>query len=330
MKRILALVVVFGFVLGLGGCAGLFEAEKEVKIGIGMGGANHPVHRIVQYGFHKGVEHLGVTKVDATMDEGSAQELMANFKRAIEEDGAQGMLIWTGDDTYYQFMRSMKEQHGTAFVVPHFAHEYVDTKNFIAANLHCDMEKAGIAAADMLAEALYAKGITSGSIGLTQSGPHIESTITKAFLVRMQEIAPQFQVCDPIFEGLELSAASVKIQGLIQNYPDMVGAFGTNGGSAQSWPMAMEATGRTDLVVIGVDITEGNLDQLENGLVHGLICTPTYEEGYDSARVLHDVIMGKTYDENTWDTVYDWIGLTKDSDLTPYRDLITKVTEAWS
>lgn len=330
MKRILALVVVFGFVLGLGGCAGLFESEKEVKLAIGMGGANHPVHRIVQYGFDKGIEHHCATKIDATLDEGSAMELMANYERAVVEEKAQGMLLWSGDDMFYQFMRDMKKEHGIEFVVPHFAHEYVDTKNFIAANPHYDIRKLGEMAADMLVEALHAKGITSGAIGNTQAGASVTTNAASdAFRHRLKEIAPQFRVTDVVFAGLDISAAATKNVGIINSNPDLVGAFGTTATCAQAWTEAMETTGRTDLVVIAVECTEGNLDVLENGPITGLMCAPLFDEGYNSVGILHDVIHGKSYNQTKedWDIVYDVVGLTKESDLTPYRDLIRNVTE---
>ncbi len=330
MKRMFAFVIVLGFMLGLVGCSGLFGTENEVKIAIGMAANQHPVHRIVQYGFDKGIEHHCATKIDATMNEGSAQELMARYEWAVVEEKAEGMLLWSGDDTFYQFMRDMKEQHGTEFVVPHFAHEYVDTKNFIAANPHYDIRKMGTMAADILVETLHAKGITSGSIGNTQAGAGVMiNEASDAFRYRLKEIAPQFRVTDAVFEGMELTAAATKIVGIINSNPDIVGAFGTTGGSAQAWTKAMEDTGRTELVVIAVDFTEGNLDVLENGPITGLMCTPLYDEGYDSVGILHEVINGKSYNqtEEDWDIVYDVIGLTKDSDLTPYRDLISKMKE---
>lgn len=220
MKRILALVLVCGFVLGLGGCSGLFESEHEVKIAIGMGASNHPVHRIVQHGFNKGIEHHCATKVDATMDEGSTQELMAKYEWAVVEEKADGMLLW--------------------------------------------------------------------------------------------------------------SAAATKVVGIINANPDIVGAFGTTAGSAQSWTKAMEMTGRTDLVIIGVDVTAENLDVLENGPITGLMCMPLYDEGYNSVGILHDVINGTPYNktEEDWNIVYDVVGLTKDSDLTPYHNLIEKMKNA--
>ena len=330
MKRIFTFFITLLFIIGLIGCSNPYEPPSKIKVGIGMGGNQHPVHRIVQYGFDQGIADLGLTKIDATMDEGSAMELMANYERAVVEEKAQGMMLWTGDDTFYQFMRSMKEQHGTEFVVPHFSHEYVDTKNFIAANPHYDDRKMGEMAADMLVEALHAKGITSGSIGNTQAGAGVtDCAASDAFRHRLKEIAPQFRVTDVVFEGMSLDAAAIKIVGLINANPDIVGAFGTTGGSATAWTKAMEDTGCTDLVVIAVDYTEGNLDVLENGPITGLMCAPLYDEGYNSVGILHDVIKGTPYNQTKedWDIVYDVVGLTKESDLTPYRDLIRNVTE---
>ena len=328
MKRIFTFFITLLFIIGLIGCSNPYEPPSKIKIGIGMAANQHPVHRIVQYGFDKGIEHHGATKVDATMDEGSAMELMAKYEWAVVEEKAQGMLLWSGDDTFYQFMREMKKEHGTEFVVPHFSHEYVDTKDFIAANPHYDDRMMGEMAADMLVEALHAKGITSGSIGNTQAGASVTTNAASdAFRHRLNEIAPQFRVTDVVFEGLELSAAATKIVGIINANPDIVGAFGTTGGSATAWTKAMEDTGRTDLVVIGVDFTEGNLDVLENGPITGLMCTPLYDEGYNSVGILHDVICGKTYNQTKedWSIVYDVVGLTKDSDLTPYHDLIENI-----
>ncbi len=329
MKRMVALLMVMGMLLGLGACADPSgPATEEIKIAIGMGTKNHPVHRIVQYGFAEGVKAHGVTGVDASLDEGSSRELMDQFTKAITEQGVQGMLLWTGDDTFYQFMREMTKEHGTVFVVPHFAHEYVDTKDWIAANLYVNEEMRGIAAADLIVEELHKRGITEGAIGNTQAGASVSVNFASdAFRKRLKEIAPQFHVADVVFEGLELSVAATKCVGVIRANPDIVAAFGTTGGSAQAWAKAMEETGRTDLVVVGVDYTEYSLDLLENGSISGLISSPLYEEGYDSVGIIKDVLEGKTYNdsEENWSRVYDAITLTKDSDLTHYQDLIDRV-----
>lgn len=329
MKRLIALLVMVGLLLGLGACADpAGPADEEIKIAIGMAAKNHPVHRVVRYGFAMGVQEYGMIGVDAGLDEGSSQELMDHFTKAITEQKVQGMLLWASDDTYYQFMRNMKEQYGTTFVVPHFDHEYVDTKNFIVANPHTDEAMRGMAAADLMVEELYKRGVTEGSIGNTQAGASVtENVAGAAFRKRLAEIAPQFRVCDVVFEGMDVDEAYVKCVGVIQSNPDIVGAFGLTGGSAQAWEKAMDETGRTDLFVVAIEYTETNLEILENGSIGGLICSPLYDEGYDSVGIFKDVLEGKTYNdsEEKWSIVYDTVTLSKDSDLTLYHDLIDRV-----
>ena len=329
MKRVFALVMVLGLLMGLGACADLSgSAPEEIKIAIGMGSKNHPVHCIVRYGFFQGAQEYGVTGVDAGLDNGSTRELQENFTKAITEQGVHGMLLWASDDTFYQFMRDMVRDHGTVFVVPHFKHEYVDTKDFIAANRYVSEAELGRMAADLIVEELHRRGITEGALGITQAGPGVTiNAASDAFRKRIAEIS-NFRVCDTVFEGLELSEAVNKCVGVIQHSPDIVGAFGTTGGSAQSWTKAMEETGRTDLVVVAYDYSEPNLNALEDGPIHALVCTPLYEEGYDSVGIIKDVLDGKTYNdsEENWSKVYDAITLTKDSDLKPYHDLIDQAT----
>lgn len=325
MKRIFALLMLLVITLGLGACAGPSEpAPEPIKIAIGMGSMDHPVHRIVRYGFMCGTEDAGVDGYVAGLSEGSTRELEAKFRSAVKENGVDGMLLWAADDTFYQFMRDMVRDHGTVFVVPHFAHEYVDTKDFIAANRYVSEAERGRMAADRIVEELHRRGITEGLLGNTQAGPGVTiNAASDAFRERIAEIS-NFRVCDTVFEGLELSEAVIKCVGCIQSNPGIVGAFGVTGGSAQSWTKAMEQTGRTDLVVVAYDYSEPNLDALEDGPIHALVCTPLYEEGYDSVGMIKDVLSGKTYDDSkeNWSQFYDPIMLTKDSDLTPYREQI--------
>lgn len=333
MKKIYACFMILA-VLVLFGCAPTPSSSsqpEQVKIALGMGSMNHPVHRIVQVGFTKGVKKADVQGSIAGLDNGSTMELQEKFESAITQDGVKGMVLWASDDTYYQFMRDMKREYDTVFVVPHFAHEYVDTKDFIAANLYTSMQDIGTAVADELAVALVEAEITQGSIGVTQAGTTIEGAAYDAFQKRMNELAPQFTVLPVVFEGMELSEATKKVSSLIENTPDIVGGFGCSGNSALSWSAAKEALGREDIIVIGVDYTESSLDLVKSGKVQALVSSNTYEEGFDGAVLLADLLGGKSVNgKEDWEHVYDPIVITKDRNLEKYQSIVEEVISAYN
>lgn len=334
MKRILAYLMLTAL-LAVCGCAPVRPSEStdDIQVALAMGSMDHPVHRIVRYGFLRGTEDAKVAGQVVGLNEGSTPELKEKFTTAITQNGVDGMLLWAADDTFYQFMRDMVRDYGTVFVVPHFAHEYVDTKDFIAANLHDWRKERGEQVADRVAELLHEKGITQGAIACTLTGAGgLDHAAADGFYRRMAQIAPQFRQINYIFEGLEVSEATNKIKTLILENPDVVAAYGTSVYSAQSWTNAMQETGRTDLVVAASEYIEDNLERLTDGSISLLSCTPFYEEAYDSVGVVLDILNGKSYntDKEKWNIVYDAVVLDRQSDLTVYRDRITGINEMFA
>ena len=162
---ILALFLILIMTMGLFGCAKVpedvgtdipdgpsteqTEPESEpITVAVCMGAINHPVHRIVQTGFMLKAEELGMNGIISGLDEGSMQELIAIWEGAVI-NGAKGVLVWTGDYSCYDMMKGMK-QMGAYTVVPHFTHDYADTKEFIDKNVSCLARTYGAAAADYI------------------------------------------------------------------------------------------------------------------------------------------------------------------------------------
>lgn len=213
ISMLLVVLMVIGVIAGCGTTEVTEESETEVvesseaveeteamtdedldgaMIAICQGSVNHPVHRIVQVSFFQRAEELGYMGVLSGLDEGSQQEMIAKWESAIT-NGAIGCLVWTGDESCYEFMRSYAED--CKFVVPHFAHEYEDTKEFISRNITSLAATYGADAADYILNQLEEKGVTSGTIALTQSGANVtENAAGDAFRTRINEAGTNFTV----------------------------------------------------------------------------------------------------------------------------------------
>ncbi len=334
---LLAVMLMVGVLVGCGGTSTSNEDGEhnpaDTTIAIMMGSMNHPVHRIVQMAFITTGEEMGYNAIIGGLDEGSNQELMTKYEGVIA-NGCEGALLWSGDDTFYQFMRDMSEM--CYFVVPHFAHEYVDTKDFISRNICAQAKEYGYAAGEFMLEKLAEAGITSGTIGNTQAGANVtENACSDAFRQAIKDSGTNFKVDSVVFEGLELSAASNKIVGIINSNPDIVAGFGTTGGSCQSWDLAMQQTEKR-LIVVGVDYTEFNIDLVADGSCAGLVAQPLFDEGAKSVETLDALFRGETFNdsaENWWykcDAPIAYVGGEGVSDIEYYRPIVDKVVEYYS
>ena len=346
MKRILSLILVFLFIFACTGCAKTapgvgdggsdvpessapeFSAQEPVDLAQGktvaccMGTYSHPVHRIVQTGFMLKAEELGMNGIISGLDDCTQQELIDQWKRDIADNNVSGALIWSGDDSFYELMKELK-QDGVYIVVPHFIHNYEYTREFIDKNMACFATTYGMDAADYILDKLIENGITTGSIGITVN---YDNGAGYHFKQKILESGADFTVIDSILEGAALAEATDRVTKYIEENPDMVAGFGVTGGAPQSWAKAMENTGRTDLIVVGMDYTEINMDLVENGTIAALVCQPLFEEGAACAQTLSELYNGAVFNtsENTWLEELEAPVSDKD-DIPYYRDIWQKM-----
>ncbi len=341
MKRILALILILILTVGLFGCAKVSEEsapesviesnvpepEKEpATVAICMGSINHPVHRIVQTGFMLKAEELGMNGIISGLDEGSMIDLIAKWDKDVQNNNVSGILLWTGDDSCYELMKEWKTE-GRYTVAPHFVHDYKTTKDFLDKNMSCLALNYGRNVADYIVNVLIEKGITSGSIGVTTNGGCcIGSPAIDGFIERMDELDTPFTLIDTRMESAEPIEASRKITKIIHENPDIVAGFGSTGGSPKSWSEAMEATGYTDLVVVGLDYTELNMELVENGKVTAIVCQPLFEEGGACAQALYDLHNGAVFNtsEDTWFEELE-APIADIDDMPHYRGILQKM-----
>ncbi len=298
MKKILALVLMMLLVLAPMAIAEDFN-PADYPVAIAMDSMNHPVHRIVQLGFLKAAEELGYTNAKVIGTEGGdASEVYAACE-AFDAEGGKGLLLWRGDSTCYELMATLAAD-GVTVGIPHFNHQQEDGSypEGLAFNMACDPVLYGKQVAELMAEKLSGK---EGSVALTQNTKNVtENAATDSFVSTWEGLKGTYEL-DKItvlpveLEGGVVDQATAINLGIIQAHPDIIGAFGTTGNSPITWADAATKAGYADgeLVIVGMDATEGNLDYLEAGKVTAIVAQPLYDEAHLTMEYLDKIFRGE-------------------------------------
>ena len=299
MKKLLACVLALVLVLALGSTALAEFNPADYPVAVCMGSMNHPVHRIVQLGFLKAAEALGYTNAKVIGTEGGDSAEQYAAAEAFAAEGGKGMLLWAGDDSCYELLANLAAE-GVIVGIPHFKHEQADGTypEGLAFNMACDPVLYGKQVAELMAEKLSGK---EGSVALTQNTANVtENAATESFVATWTELGSKYDlskitVLPMELEGAEVDKATAVNLAIIQAHPDLIGAFGTTGNSPITWSDAATKAGKADgeLVLVGMDATEGNLDALAAGKVAAIVAQPLYQEAYQTMEYLDKIFRGE-------------------------------------
>jgi ribose transport system substrate-binding protein len=264
-----------------------------------MGVYNHPVHRIVQLGFLKAAKELGYTNAKVIGTEGgdNAEEYAA--AEAFAAEGGKGMLLWAGDSSAFETIANVANQ-GVIVGVPHFNLKKEDGKypDGLKFNMACNPTLYGKQVAELMADKLSGK---KGSVAITQNTKNVtENAAMDSFIKTWDSLKDSKNLKDITVLPAELeggvvdSATAVNLS-IIQAHPDIIGAFGTTGNSPITWADAATKAGLKDgqLVIVGMDATEGNLDYLAEGKVTALVAQPLYQEAYKTMEYFDKIFRGE-------------------------------------
>ena len=271
----------------------------DYSVAICMDNMNHPVHRIVQLGFLKAAEALGYTDAKVIGTEGGDSSEAFAAAEAFAAEGGKGLLLWAGDSGSYETLANVASQD-VVVGIPHFNHKQEDGTypEGLKFNMACDPVLYGQQVAELMAEKL--SGMT-GSVALTQNTRNVtENSASDSFIATWNALGDKFDLANIKVLGVELeggvvdSATAVNLA-IIQANPDLIGAFGTTGNSPITWADAASKAGKADgeLLLVGMDATEGNLDYLAAGKVTAIVAQPLYEEAYKTMEYLDLIFRGE-------------------------------------
>ena len=304
MKRFLALLLTMMVLLVPMALAEDFNPDNY-SVAICMDNMNHPVHRIVQLGFLKAAEELGYKNAKVIGTEGGDSSEAFAAAEAFAAEGGNGLLLWAGDSGCYETLANVAAE-GVIVGIPHFRHTQEDGSypEGLKFNMACDPVLYGKQVAELMAEKLSGK---EGSVALTQNTKNItENAATESFIATWETLGDKYDLGKikllPVeLEGGMVDSATAINLGIIQANPDIIGAFGTTGNSPITWADAATKAGYEDgqLVIVGMDATEGNLDYLEAGKVAAIVAQPLYDEAHLTMEYLDKIFRGEEVPEWT-------------------------------
>jgi len=298
MKKLVAVLVALMMLLSCAAMAEDFD-PADYPVAIAMGSMNHPVHRIVQLGFLQAAQALGYDAKVIGTEGGDNSEVYAAAEAFVAE-GGRGLLLWSGDSSSYETIANLAAE-GCVVGIPHFKHIGEDGvgPEGLAFNMACDPVLYGQQVAELMAEKLSGK---TGSVALTQNTKNVtENAASSSFIATWNKLAEEgtydlsgIKLLDVELEGAVVDEATQINLSIIQAHPDIIGAFGTTGNSPITWADAATKAGYADgeLVIVGMDATEGNLSYLAQGKVAAIVAQPLYQEAYKTMEYLDIIFRG--------------------------------------
>ncbi len=248
----------------------------------------------VDKGCKKAVDELksgGVTvdyKWSAPDKKDDAQQI-EKINNAVA-DGAQAILLAANGPTAVN--ESLKEAEAAGVKIV-----YVDSPADYPAvrTLSTDNEAAGKTAGEKLIEALKAKNITSGDIGIISVNTSTDSTMKRENGFRSAFAGTEFKILETQYcEGEAAQSQNAASNFLAQG---CVGLYGCNEGSTVGVGNAIkEAGGKA--IGIGFDTSDAILDLIEQGNLLGAMAQNPSTMGYEGVKTAIKAIKGEEAGEN--------------------------------
>jgi ribose transport system substrate-binding protein len=275
--------------------------SNEVPLASGKNGvfyfiqssAWHPVHQLMQQSFLDGCRQNGLVCQLATTDENTLDALVAMGNATVDRPDAAGFVMYAGGLPSFKPIIQKAKEKNLPVVLPHFPlPEGTFADN--AVQISEDVVAITDPVAKGMCDELTKQGKDqAGSVAITVNNHNTtEDTMAAAYKTAMNKYCPKLKVLDVVLEGPEPTQAIAAAVSIIQANPDIVAGFSTTGGGPTTWAGAQDQTGK-QLVAVGMDYTQVNLDLVKNGKVFGIVAQPIYDEMSGAAKLVYDMANGK-------------------------------------
>lgn len=250
----------------------------------------HPVHNVAQLGMWTKAAELGYKlQLVGTLDFNNEQTIQLG--EAALGQNPDLLIVWAYNEVYFPLITKAAEK-GIPVIVPHTMWPE-GTLAGITSNIGPDWKQYTHDMADTLVKKLGEDTtIAESQSDLTNV---TENNIQEEFKKYCAEKYPKVKVLDSIEIGYEGSGAEgiSKVVAQIVAHPELKGAIASTGNGPEVWANAIKETGNKEILMIGMDATQINLDLIKQKLVYGVAAQPLYEENAEAIVIADKILRGE-------------------------------------
>ena len=272
-------------------------ADEKIEFVAGMVGI--PFYTTMECGARDAAKELGVELNWQGAPQWDINMQMPILQAAIERD-PDGMVLAPNDpDALISIVEDLVTNKKIPVVtVDGNLNEPVDVQNMRTDNI-----TAGGLAADAMAEAIGGKG----TVLIVALNPGVVGNQQRAdgFVDVIKEKYPDITVLPIEYPGSDQNKAAEVVAAAIQAHPDLKGIYTTHSNAAVGTSSAVIGAGLGGKVkIIAYDADPQQVRDLKDGIYDALVVQSPYLEGYDSVKLVTQILRGEVDPATLEDVAY--------------------------
>ncbi|MCL2864734.1 MAG: substrate-binding domain-containing protein [Lachnospiraceae bacterium] len=230
--------------------------------------------------------------IDGPPSELDIAQQVTIFENAIQA-GPDGIVIAaTSGETVVNAV-----EEATAAGIPVVAlDEYIPSGDVVTF-LATDHAAASAETADLMVAQWESEGIDPSGMDVVVisavAGAGVNVARTNGFIDRIQELVPDINVLETQYADNDIARATDIAGNLIAANPNLIGIFGDNNHMGVGIALAIEETGRQDIITYAFDANQQQVDAIQAGNLTGMVVQDPWGMGFNGVLDVVRAIQGE-------------------------------------
>lgn len=260
------------------GAAGAHAQDEELYIPLISKGFQHQFWQAVNSGAEQAAEDLGVrVTFEGPDNESQVDKQMDMLAAALANNPAAIGFAALDSQAAIPLLRQAQDA-GVAVI----AFDSGVESDIPVATAATDNAAAAALAADKMADLIGG----SGQVAVVAHDQTSRTGVDRrdGFVNRINEVHPDIEIVAIEYGGGDQLESTEITRALLAAHPDLDGIFGTNEGSAIGVVNGVRESGAEDIVIVGYDSGQAQIDAIREGLMAGAITQNPVGIGYETVK----------------------------------------------